>query len=232
MKRTQEEILELYDKYYDMVWRICFMQLGNIQDAYDGTQETFIRLMGYSKPFHDKEHEKAWMIRTAVNYCKDILKSGWRKNQIHVDLTEIVKNDSVTDCIDGDWSLRIPYKVDPEAVDRYNIDKVCGKKCEISHVDVSDEQIVVYSNKNYGIQVFDQNGNEIQGFYAGSESNNRAVAFPIDADTRENISVLKVYAFSRTKDGLDRYMKSSYDERTEKAAKELSDISATVKLEK
>lgn len=97
MKRTQEEILELYDKYYDMVWRICFMQLGNIQDAYDGTQETFIRLMGYSKPFHDKEHEKAWMIRTAVNYCKDILKSAWRKNQIHVDLTEIMKNDSMTD---------------------------------------------------------------------------------------------------------------------------------------
>lgn len=40
MKRTQEEILKIYDKHYDMVWRICLMQLGNSQDAYDGTAGT------------------------------------------------------------------------------------------------------------------------------------------------------------------------------------------------
>lgn len=97
MKRTQEEILNLYDKYYDMVWRICLMQLGNMQDAYDGTQETFIRLMNCSKVFQDEEHAKAWLIRTAANYCKDILKSSWRKKQICADWTEVMEGALVPD---------------------------------------------------------------------------------------------------------------------------------------
>lgn len=82
MKRTQEEITQIYEKYYEMVWRICFMQLGNVHDAYDGTQETFLRLMSYRKSFHSEEHQKAWLIRTAVNYCKDVMKSGWKRSQI------------------------------------------------------------------------------------------------------------------------------------------------------
>ena len=67
MKRTQNEILALYDKYYEMVWRICLVRFGNAHDAYDATQETFVRLMNYNKAFYSKEHEKAWLIRTAVN---------------------------------------------------------------------------------------------------------------------------------------------------------------------
>lgn len=82
MKRTQKEILTLYDKYYEMVWRICLMQLGNVHDAYDAAQETFIRLIRYPKSFHDEEHEKAWMIRTSTNYCRDVLKSSFRKKQV------------------------------------------------------------------------------------------------------------------------------------------------------
>ena len=82
MKRTQNEILALYDKYYEMVWRICLVRFGNSHDAYDATQETFIRLMNYNKSFQSEEHEKAWMIRTAVNYCKDVMKSARRKREI------------------------------------------------------------------------------------------------------------------------------------------------------
>ena len=82
MKRTQNEILALYDRYYEMIWRICLVRFGNSHDAYDAAQETFIRLMNYNKSFHNDEHEKAWMIRTAVNYCKDVMKSSRRKQEI------------------------------------------------------------------------------------------------------------------------------------------------------
>ncbi len=81
MKRTQQEILDLYEKYYEMVWRICLVRFGNSHDAYDAAQETFVRLMGYTKPFHNEEHEKAWLIRTSVNYCKDVLKSSRFKQE-------------------------------------------------------------------------------------------------------------------------------------------------------
>lgn len=79
MKRTQKEILELYEKYYEMIWRICLVQFGNPHDAYDATQETYVRLINYEKPFHGEEHEKAWLIRTAINYCRDVMKSSARK---------------------------------------------------------------------------------------------------------------------------------------------------------
>jgi len=85
MKRTQKEILDTYEKYYEMIWRICLVQFGNTHDAYDATQETFIRLMNDTKSFHNEEHEKAWLIRTAVNYCKNVLKSSHRKNEIGLD---------------------------------------------------------------------------------------------------------------------------------------------------
>lgn len=85
MKRTQQEILELYEKYYEMVWRICLVRFGNSHDAYDAAQETFVRLMSYTKSFHSGEHEKAWLIRTAVNYCKDVMKSSRWKQEICLD---------------------------------------------------------------------------------------------------------------------------------------------------
>lgn len=86
MKRTQNEILALYDKYYEMVWRICLVRFGNAHDAYDATQETFVRLMNYNKAFYSEEHEKAWLIRTAVNYCKDVMKSSQRRQETCLDL--------------------------------------------------------------------------------------------------------------------------------------------------
>ncbi len=80
--RTQKEIMDLYERYYEMIWRICLMQFGNSHDAYDATQETFIRLMDYSKSFRSEEHKKAWLIRVAINYCKDVMKSSHRKREI------------------------------------------------------------------------------------------------------------------------------------------------------
>ena len=90
--RTQKEILESYEKYYEMIWRICLVQFGNSHDAYDGTQETFVRLMNYNKSFRSEEHEKAWLIRVAVNYCKDVMKSSRRKNEICLESGEPLEN--------------------------------------------------------------------------------------------------------------------------------------------
>lgn len=97
MRRTQQEILDLYEKYYEMVWRICLVRFGNSHDAYDAAQETFIRLMNYSKSFRSEEHEKAWMIRTAVNYCKDVLKSSCRKNEICLESGKPIEAENVAE---------------------------------------------------------------------------------------------------------------------------------------
>ena len=113
--RTQQEILELYEKYYEMVWRICLVRFGNSHDAYDAAQETFVRLMNYGKSFHNEEHEKAWLIWTAVNYCKDVLKSSRRKNEICFESGEPIEAEAIaegyTDVYEAMMDLPEQYRV-------------------------------------------------------------------------------------------------------------------------
>lgn len=79
--RTNKEIMEIYDRQVDTVYRVCYAFMKNPADAEDMTQETFLRLMSNEKPFADERHEKAWLIVTASNLCKDALKKWWRRHE-------------------------------------------------------------------------------------------------------------------------------------------------------
>ena len=75
--RTREELEALYDRHVNMVYQICLMLLKNVPDAEDATQTVFRKVMEYQKPFRDPEHEKAWLIVTARNECKNQLRHWW-----------------------------------------------------------------------------------------------------------------------------------------------------------
>lgn len=115
MRRTQQEIMDSYEKYYEMVWRICLVRFGDSHDAYDAAQETFVRLINYGKSFRSEEHEKAWLIRTAVNYCKDVLKSSRRKNEICLESGKPIEAENVaeeyTDVYETMMGLPEKYRV-------------------------------------------------------------------------------------------------------------------------
>ena len=87
--RTNKEIMEIYDRQVDTVYRVCYAYMRNAPEAEDMTQETFLRLMSNGKPFADQRHEKAWLIITASNLCKDTLKKWWRKNENIDDYTSL-----------------------------------------------------------------------------------------------------------------------------------------------
>jgi len=55
------------------------MYMKNKADTEDMTQTTFLRLISSGVNFENHEHERAWLIRTAVNLCKNSLKSFWNK---------------------------------------------------------------------------------------------------------------------------------------------------------
>lgn len=42
-------------------------------------QNVFIKLINHPGTFNSTEHEKAWLITCATNYCKDVLKSAYVK---------------------------------------------------------------------------------------------------------------------------------------------------------
>jgi RNA polymerase sigma-70 factor (ECF subfamily) len=83
---TDKEFAEMYQRNKDMVYRMCFLYLKNTADAEDATQSIFLKVIDTRKVFNELEHEKAWFITTAKNYCRDILKSWWKNRRVDLDV--------------------------------------------------------------------------------------------------------------------------------------------------
>ena len=83
--RGEAEVNHAVDTYADMVRRVCFYHLKNQADTEDVFQEVFLKYMLHDEPFKNKEHEKAWLLRVAINACKDYLKSFFRRNTVPLD---------------------------------------------------------------------------------------------------------------------------------------------------
>ena len=82
----REEFLLLAGKYKDTVFRVALNALKSPQDADDIVQEALLRLWKRSKPFESEVHAKHWLIRVALNLCKNVFRAPWRR---HVPLEEL-----------------------------------------------------------------------------------------------------------------------------------------------
>lgn len=77
--KTEAQVERAIAKYGDMVARICVLYLKNHADSEDIFQTVFLRYFQKAPPFDSDEHEKAWLLRVAINGCKDVLKNPWRQ---------------------------------------------------------------------------------------------------------------------------------------------------------
>lgn len=81
--RAQAEYL--VNTYSDMILRLSYTYLGSTHDAEDICQTVFLKILTSGQTFETAEHEKAWILRTAANACKDLLRSAWRKRTCGLD---------------------------------------------------------------------------------------------------------------------------------------------------
>lgn len=79
LQRSRAEIAELYSRHVGTVYGVCFSMLGSKADAEDATQGVFLKLLKDGTCFSSEEHERAWLITTARNQCRDMLRQWWRK---------------------------------------------------------------------------------------------------------------------------------------------------------
>jgi RNA polymerase sigma-70 factor (ECF subfamily) len=79
--RADREISEIYERHRLTIWRVCFAYMKNTADTENVVQDTFYRLIKSGAPFESEEHEKAWLIRTATNVCKNVLRHWWRRRE-------------------------------------------------------------------------------------------------------------------------------------------------------
>ena len=77
--RSNSEAERAVEKYADTIRRVCFMHLKNYSDVEDVFQEVFLKYILHDDPFESDAHEKAWLIRVAINACKDMFKSFFRR---------------------------------------------------------------------------------------------------------------------------------------------------------
>ena len=83
-EKITQGIEEIYTKYSDMIFKISFSYMKNAADAEDIVADVFVKLIKTGTEFKNEEHEKYWLIRTAINLCKNNLKH-WRRKCADID---------------------------------------------------------------------------------------------------------------------------------------------------
>ena len=82
------DVAGTYDRYADMLYRLALTHLGSGEDAEDAVHDVFAKFISAAPSFRDKEHEKAWLIRTTVNRCHDIYRRNLRRNHLPLEKAE------------------------------------------------------------------------------------------------------------------------------------------------
>lgn len=77
-----EELAEyLVERYADLILRIGRTWLDSLDDAKDVCQTVLIKLLEDPRTFPDAGQERAWVVRLAVNECKNWRKSAWYRRR-------------------------------------------------------------------------------------------------------------------------------------------------------
>ena len=79
------DIVRIVETYSDMLLRIALNRVKSVPAAEDIVQGVFERLMRRRPIFENREHEKAWLIRTAVNLCLTDLRAESRHGELPLD---------------------------------------------------------------------------------------------------------------------------------------------------
>lgn len=72
----------LVNAYADMILRLSCMYLKETHDAEDICQDVLLKLLSGNYNFENSEHEKAFIIRTTINLCKDYLRTAFWKRTV------------------------------------------------------------------------------------------------------------------------------------------------------
>ena len=82
---NQKFFIENAEKYKDTVYRIALNFFKNHYDADDIVQEVLLKFYMTDKTFENDEHVRNWLIRVAINQCKNVLRLPWRRRSVPLD---------------------------------------------------------------------------------------------------------------------------------------------------
>lgn len=74
-----EQLCRLVESYERDLLRISYVYLRDLALAEDAVQETFIKVYKSLETFRGECNERTWLMRIAINTCKDMRRSSWFK---------------------------------------------------------------------------------------------------------------------------------------------------------
>lgn len=98
-----DDVMEAFQKYGDTVLRCAYSYVGNYSEAEDITQEVFLTLLEKPQTFRDEEHRKAWLLRAAINRCRNYHKSWKQKGRLSLEDAPPLTADAASV---REWELR------------------------------------------------------------------------------------------------------------------------------
>lgn len=78
----EQRLYGFVNQYQAPLLRMCYMYLRDASLAEDAVQETFIKAYKALDQFRGESSEKTWLMRIAINTCRDMKRQGWFR---HVD---------------------------------------------------------------------------------------------------------------------------------------------------
>ena len=90
----------LVQQYEKDLLRICCIYLRNRAAAEDAVQDTFLKAFKSMDSFRGESSEKTWLIRIALNCCRDYRRSAWYRYidfRVSVDQLPVLRSDPPSD---------------------------------------------------------------------------------------------------------------------------------------
>jgi RNA polymerase sigma-70 factor (ECF subfamily) len=76
---------QLVDLYQQKIYHLAYRMLGNIQEAEDVVQDTFLRVYTNLGKYDPAQKFSTWIYRIGTNLCIDLLRKRKRKQKISLD---------------------------------------------------------------------------------------------------------------------------------------------------
>ena len=89
---TDENINRLIALYGNSVIRMSYIILKDYDLAQDVAQDTFIQVIKKYNTLKNKKSEKAWIMKIAINQCRNQLRSQWFKKIVYYEDDKELKN--------------------------------------------------------------------------------------------------------------------------------------------
>ena len=77
---NRDELLALFDRYHNAVYRLALSFTRSVPDAEDITQDVFLKLLDRA-PKLQSGNEKAYLMQMCVNACRDLRRSAWHSRR-------------------------------------------------------------------------------------------------------------------------------------------------------